>query len=41
MPGVRRLEFCRVGTRVVVRRDGAPLDADCSSADGDTVLAID
>lgn len=41
VPGVRRLEFCRVGTRVVVRRDGAPLAADCGSADGDTVLAID
>jgi hypothetical protein len=41
VPGVRRLEFCRVGTRVVVRRDGAPLAADCGSVDGDTVIAID
>jgi hypothetical protein len=41
LPGVRRVEFCRVGTRVVVRRDGVPLDAGCSNISGDDVIAID
>lgn len=38
--GTRRLEFCRVGTRVVVRHDGEPLAADCTPADGDKVVSI-
>lgn len=41
MPSARRLEFCRVGSQVVVRRDGVPLDASCSSTTGDDVIAID
>jgi len=41
VPGATRLEFCRTGTQVVVRRGGAPLAADCAVADGDTVLTID
>lgn len=40
-PGGTTLEFCHDGTRVVVRRDGAPLDAACVPAAGDRVVALD
>lgn len=41
VPGAQRLEFCRAGTQVVMRRNGAPLADDCTPADGDTVVSID
>lgn len=40
-PASTHLEFCRAATRIVVRRDGPPLDEACTPAEGDTVVAID
>lgn len=40
-PAAQRLEFCRAGTRVVLRRDGAALDADCTPGPGDRVVALE
>jgi hypothetical protein len=41
VPGAQRLEFCRAGTRVVMRRNGPPLADDCAPADGDKVASIE
>lgn len=40
VPGARRLEFCHAAGRVVVRRDGPPLDAACTAGEGDRVVAL-
>jgi hypothetical protein len=41
VPGVRRLELCRDGPRVVVREGWEPLPQDCRAAPGDRVLVLD
>ncbi|MFM2405526.1 MAG: hypothetical protein RL223_3406 [Pseudomonadota bacterium] len=37
----RRLALCHRDRQVVIRSGGAPLDADCTPADGDRVLQLD
>jgi hypothetical protein len=40
-PAAVRIEICQRGTRVVVRRDGAPLGAGCEPGPGDELLQLD
>lgn len=40
VPQARRVEFCAVGRRLVVRRGWEPLPADCSAAEGDDVITM-
>ena len=40
-PQARRVELCRVGTRVVVRHGWGPLADDCAPDDGDRVVTLD
>lgn len=40
-PGATRLEFCHDETRLVMRRNGAPIADGCVPAPGDTVVALD
>ena len=40
VPQARRIEFCAVDRRLVVRRGWSPLPADCSASDDDEVLTL-
>lgn len=40
VPQARRIEFCAVDRRLVVRRGWSPLPADCSASEGDEVLTL-
>jgi hypothetical protein len=39
-PGAQRLELCHAGARVVLRRNGPPLDAACTAQPGDRELTL-
>ena len=39
-PGTRRVELCHDTQRIVVRRDGPPLGAECRATDGDEVIDL-
>ena len=41
LPGVRRLALCQIDDRVVIRRDGPPLDEACRPAPGDEVHRLE
>lgn len=40
VPQARRIEFCAIDRRVVVRRGWEPLPADCAASDGDEILTM-
>ncbi|WP_431099918.1 DUF2145 domain-containing protein [Roseateles noduli] len=40
VPDAQRVEFCAIGSTIVVRRGWEPLPADCRAADGDEVLPL-
>jgi hypothetical protein len=40
-PAAERIEICQRGTRVVVRRGGAPMGAGCEAGVGDDVIGLD
>ena len=41
VPASRRLEFCHVGRRVVIRHGWAPIDDGCQPGEHDTVISLD
>jgi len=41
LPGVRRLALCQIDDRVVIRRDGPPLDEACQPGPGDEVHRLE
>ncbi len=40
VPGTRHVELCHDTQRIVVRRDGPPLGAECRATDGDEVIDL-